>query len=744
MTCDGDRGSSPAVQISRQRQRQVVWWLLLSLVGALMLALSACSRALGSEPEASVGIMFVEVDDVDGEVAEQPVAQPLDGSIVRRDVKVFVETPVRGGPVVVSYHLNDPERETAPLHVTDERPFEFTIAVEDLAPGEYRLDAFAESPDLTTVFLPWTAFFTIEAPEGHDLGDEPGEPEPGEPGEPEPGEPEPGEPGEPEPGEPGEPEPGEPGEPEPGEPEPGEPEPGEPGEPEPGEPEPGEPEPPPPPADPPPPPVLPPSEYDHLEQLFVSVNGSDQANGSASAPLRTINEGIERAVRNRASNLGTRINVLPGVYRESIINTYRSAPAPTIVVQAVTPGTVTISGSDVWTDWNCSGGTCTRHWPYKWGTDPNPWAGARDIGELARRREMVVVNGRNLDQHMSLGALTTGSFYVDDANGRIHVRPPAGVDLNAAVVEVAVRPMLIRMQGMSDFVIKGLRFQHAASAFASSAVTIVDQRRVLIEDSIIEWNGQNGISFKGTDITVRNTVMSNNGSSGLQGYQVADILFEDTVGSYNNWRGDRVDYRGWNVGHKFGLAHRLTLRRHTSIGNLTNGFWFDHDGADILIEDSVFCNNTTSGLFVEAVQGPIVIRGSRFCDNGTAGITTSATHRLTLIDNVFENNAGRQIFIAGDFGRRVTNWETGASYVLNNENWTWRGNTMRATGSALLIGTTHSVSRFSSLMATSSLTNNTYEHSTSNVFQVGGGSTVSFADWQKTTGQDGSSVFRLR
>ena len=711
MTTDDDRVLHHGDHVSQTRQRRAAWLALFSLLAALLLALSACGTVLDAGPEGSVGLMFVEVDEADAEVEAQPVARPLHGSIVRRDVKVFVEAAVNGAPVVVSYYLNDPGRQDAPFHVSELPPFELVIAVDDLAPGAYRLDAFAESPEVTEVFTPWTAVFTVEAAEEPDAGDGDGNPGPGDPA-----------PGDPPPGDPP------PGDPAPGDPPPGDPPPDDP----------------PPPGSLPRPPIVPPSEYDRLVQLYVSVHGSDSADGSASAPLRTIGEGIQRAVRNRDSSLGTRINVLPGVYRESIINTYRSAPAPTIVVQAVTPGTVTMSGSDIWTDWSCSGGTCTRPWPHRWGTDPNPWAGARDIGELARRREMVVVNGQNLDQHMSLGALTTGSFYVDEANGRIHVRPPAGVDLNAAVVEVAVRPMLIRMQGMSDFVIKGLRFQHAASPFASSAVTIVDQSRVLIEDSIIEWNGQNGISFKGTDITVRNTVMSNNGSSGLQGYQVADILFEDTEGSYNNWRGDRVDYRGWNVGHKFGLAHRLTLRRHTSIGNLTNGFWFDHDGADILIEDSVFCDNTTSGLFVEAVQGPIVIRDSRFCSNGTAGITTSATHRLSLIDNVLENNAGRQIFIAGDFGRRVTDWETGVSYVLNNQDWTWHGNTMRATGSALLIGSTHTASQFAALMASSSFANNTYEHSRANVFQAGGGSSVSFADWQRSTGQDASSVFRLR
>ena len=472
------------------------------------------------------------------------------------------------------------------------------------------------------------------------------------------------------------------------------------------------------------------------------MTGSDSSSGSATAPLRTIGAALDRAVANRSSGHGTRINVAPGVYRESLIGTFNSAPSPVIVIQATEPGAVTISGADVWTGWSCSGDRCSKAWPYRWGTDPNPWR--ISIGELARRREMVLVNGTNLDQHMSLGALTPGSFFVDESAGRIHVRAPAGVDLNAAVVEVAVRPRLMRLQGMSDFVVRGLRFSHAASEFRSSAVQIVDQNRVVIEDSTFSWNGQTGISFKGRDFTIRNTYMNNNGSSGFSGFKVADVLFEDTESSYNNWRGERAAYRGWNVGHKFVSAHRLTLRRHVAVGNWTRGFWLDVDAARVVIEDSVFCDNRTNGIFVEASQGPITIRDSVFCRNVESGLLTSATHRLTLESNVFYDNGRSAVHISGDFNRSSTDWETGERYTLNNEDWTWLRNVMRASGDHLIISTTHPADRFAALMASSRFSENTYWHaSRQEVFQVGGGSRLNFDGWRSRTSQDATSSFRV-
>src|SRR5690606_7250001 len=107
---------------------------------------------------------------------------------------------------------------------------------------------------------------------------------------------------------------------------------------------------------------------------------------------------LQQAVRNRVNGSGTRVVLLPGTYRSILMPEWTDPGAAPIVIEAAQPGTAVISGADVWDDWSCSGSTCTHSWQYDWGTAANPWAGDVDIGPLARRRELVIVNGKNLEQ----------------------------------------------------------------------------------------------------------------------------------------------------------------------------------------------------------------------------------------------------------------------------------------------------------------------------------------------------------
>jgi trimeric autotransporter adhesin len=466
---------------------------------------------------------------------------------------------------------------------------------------------------------------------------------------------------------------------------------------------------------------------------------SDDANlGSASEPLATIAEGLHRAYAARERGTSTRIRLKPGVYRETLVE---SSPGggPLIVIEALSPGEVIISGADVFTNWTCSGGVCSHEWNYAWGADPDPWG--QGVGELARRREMVIIDGANLDQVLSRTALFPGSFYVDETQGRLHVMPTNQSTLDGSLVEVAVRPFLMRLQGLNDLVIKGIRFQHAASPFRRSAVEVVDQHNVLIEDSEFVWNGQNGVSLKAHDVTLRRSTMSHNGSSGVSAFKLADALFEDTEASYNNWRGFRAGYIGWEVGQKFAGAHRVVLRRHTGSHNLTRGLWFDWDATDVVVEDSVFCDNHTNGMFIEAVQGPITLNNNLFCRNPLSGLQTSATNRFTLTNNAFDNNGRSAINISGDFNRVVTDWETGEQHTLNNSNWQWRDNLMRGATGARLITTSFTTSQWNDLMTTSHLDFNSYVHDVHQAFQIPGGLTVDFTTWKSNTGHDERSSF---
>lgn len=484
-----------------------------------------------------------------------------------------------------------------------------------------------------------------------------------------------------------------------------------------------------------------PTEYAQLEQLFVSPQGSDANSGAADAPLGTISAALRLALDNRRAGSGTRINLAPGTYRESLVDRFDGRSGPLIVIEGEVPGETVITGSDVWTDWDCTGAACTHAWPHAWGSAPNPWPGLVEVGELARRREAVFVDGSPLRQVLSERDLTPGSFYVDEARGQLHVVPPTRVGIREQKVEVAVRPVLMRLQGLDNLVVRGITFQHAASNFREAAVDIVDQDDVLLEDVVVTWNGQTGVALKGSRLMVRDAEIVHNGSSGLTGYQTRDTTIIDTSTSYNNWRGLAGGYTSWEVGNKFLYTHRLTLVRHTSVGNASRGMWFDTDAVDVTISDSRFCENLTDGLFLEAVQGPFSVLDSRFCANGRYGIMTSATENLTLVGNKVEGNRISQLGLTGDFGTVIEDWETGDRHALENVNWTWRANVIVAPPESRLVTITYPPAARDTLFATSDFDENLYSAESTAAFTLEPGVDVGFQQWQAATQMESSSIF---
>ncbi len=479
------------------------------------------------------------------------------------------------------------------------------------------------------------------------------------------------------------------------------------------------------------------TEYNNLEQIHVDVErGSDKNPGTAEAPLKTLNEGFERALSNRRSGKGTRVLLYPGTYRESI-DRYYDSNGPLIVIESVVPGEAIISGSEVWTDWSCASGVCSHRWPYTWGLEAT---NDSNKSTLSRRREMILVNGENLDQTLSQSDLTAGSFYVDEGADKVFVKPPSGVDLSKATVEVAVRKKLFEATKLDDLVLKGLVFQHAVSI----AVQIQNQKDVLFEDVTMRWNGHRSFHLSlATDVTFRDTTWTHNGGD-MGAWKTHNLRWEDTEDSYNNWRekrGRKGEYGGDD--NKFFLAHKVTILNHKAVGNYSHGLWLDTDMEDVLIDGLYACNNSASGFKLEASVGPIKVVNSTMCNNGRGGIIVNGTHNLTFERNTVENNEDTQLYLWNG-PRDFVNFETGKAYVLELENWTVKNNTIRGKGDQLMwkisAGTTPSKRFFS----TSDIDYNRYiQPDTADVFKNHGlkGLHMTFDEWQNLTGKGKNSSF---
>ncbi len=501
--------------------------------------------------------------------------------------------------------------------------------------------------------------------------------------------------------------------------------------------------------------------------LHVDINhpAADDANdGSANFPLLSIQEAANRALDNKFADLSTHVWIHPGTYRESIeLLRYTNWPTnwPNLLApmtfEAITPGTAIVSGADPWTDWtfDAGSGAYTASWPYDWGLGPPAFMWAPpplrnraniQVDDIVRRREILFIDDVHQRQVLSLGELTPGTYYVDEAADLIYLNPPAGTDMATADIEAGVREKLWLQEYEHYVTVRGLVFERAATRWEDAVATVrfSGSNHMRLEDVDIRWNNGTGFYVGDTDTAiVRNVRMNDNGWDGWSSWHVRDFLAEYTETNYNNWRGDWGGLHGDLVGNKLFTVHGLIIRNHKAIGNLSRGLWLDYDNIGVTLDSLLITDNLSDGLDLEANQGPIHITNSEICNNGGFGLFAANSEKGILDNNVICNNASGQINATGEtFGRFVPNWETGISRELFLLNWELQNNTFSGSGLGNLFSTTLSSSGWDDFISSLAIDHNTWCHITrTDVYRVEGAVLVDFPGWQAITGQEAHSVF---
>lgn len=413
--------------------------------------------------------------------------------------------------------------------------------------------------------------------------------------------------------------------------------------------------------------------------VHVAADAAPGGDGSENRPFNTLEAGLRAATTTLSRGMPTRVLVHPGVYREGELRPDLGdgeAARTLLVIEGVDPERCVISGSDEYPagDWTDLGdGLFSHPWPHRWGHFTYRWGPPQPMGH---RREMVFVNGRMLRQvaierydyeghklsvdgqttlawtyRESLDpaeALTPGTFGVAERQGLLYVRVADPASFRSSRVEAAARRRLLVFENKENLAIRRLTFQHAANDYrhfrADGPLTLLGaMRNVLIEDCRFLWNNFDGLPLpqNGSDFTLRRVDASYNGYGGMA-HGASNLLLEDCQTNFNNWRGHWGDQRSWNMGgFKLGSKDidRVTIRRHTAIGNLCPGLWTDIHPSNVRVEDSVMALNDRMGLFFELSNGPHVAERCLIIHNAKEQYVNSIAGVAVLRDSVVYGNS---------------------------------------------------------------------------------------------------------
>ena len=334
---------------------------------------------------------------------------------------------------------------------------------------------------------------------------------------------------------------------------------------------------------------------------------SDDNPGSEEAPWKTVSKAAAEMLP------GDTAVIHQGIYREWVNPARSGSPSEPIVFEAAADQTVVLTGADVVTGWV----PVREHvwkkepWPYRFATHPND-----ERHRLIGRCEQVIVDGRLSKQVERVEDLSAGTFCADTQQKVLYLWLEDGDDPEKHLVEASVRPVCFGpgwgRPPRHHIVLRGLTIRFAAN-MAQRGALFAKGDGWLVEDCAVQWTNGSGISFRGSDATLRRVRSHHHGQQGLGGGGSRFRLEEVTL-DHNNLKGFDQDWEAG--GAKIALCRDGVVRRCRAVANRGVGLWFDIDVRDVLVEECFAKDNARHGIYVE-ISGGFTVRNNLCVHNGT-------------------------------------------------------------------------------------------------------------------------------
>lgn len=246
---------------------------------------------------------------------------------------------------------------------------------------------------------------------------------------------------------------------------------------------------------------------------------------------------------------------------------------------------------------------------------------------LCDRPLALFVGARRLWPVARLAELVPGSWYLDEAAGRVYLAE----DPQGAAIELSHTPHAFggTARGVR---IESLVVERYASGNQRGAVNDSGGGQGwVVRDSEMRANYGYGMVVGSGGQALGNRLIGN-GQLGLGGGMGRDILVEGNEIAFNGWNGTDCD---WECGGaKWGAVVGLVVRGNHVHGNGGVGLWTDENCREVLIEGNLVEDNTRAGISHE-ISGAAVIRRNRLRGNGSLAFVWG-WHGQIQVQNSFD------------------------------------------------------------------------------------------------------------
>lgn len=376
--------------------------------------------------------------------------------------------------------------------------------------------------------------------------------------------------------------------------------------------------------------------------------------------------GAQRAID--AAPSGATLVLRAGTYRESI-----SVPfSKKLTIQSAPGEAVWFDGSRPVSGWVQSGSTWAASWDsffdsrvsFSANQDETGWWVNKD-NPMAGYPDQVWVDGNRLTQVGSRGAVTAGTFFVDQGARQLVI----GSDPNGHGVEASALAKGIKIQGAGT-TIRGIGVQRYATTTALLGTVSAEVDGITLENMVIRDNATVGLFAWNDDKIFRNLTVTGNGLLGIGVNDATNLRLENSLVTGNN--AAKFNYTPVAGGVKISRGTDITVTDSIISDNVgSTGLWFDVSSSNLKVTDNVFKGNGREGLEIELSQ-TAVVAGNYIIDNLNSGIFVFDSGDVDIWNNTLSGN-GRTITYMQDERRQevaalasAIPWITSDVVVRNN------------------------------------------------------------------------------
>lgn len=376
--------------------------------------------------------------------------------------------------------------------------------------------------------------------------------------------------------------------------------------------------------------------------LYVAPDGSDNGNGSPTAPYATLAKAYSASAEK-----GT-IVVRGGTYRQGDVVIAGGKPVRIIAYPGEIPvfdGAAAVSGG-----WTSEGSLQYRAYTPIPVSDGNgiSFTSGQNLtgGAIGKYADEAWAGDTQLRQVGDKASVADGRFFVDRDNGRIYL---TASDVSRGNIEVANLRHFLTIQARNSSVegLRIIRFANSASDYG--VIRIFDDgdnavlRNVEISDSafisVTIAGNTNRTGNLNTGTKLVHVTITHSNWMGVNATYSDDLVLDGVnISGMNQW--DEFTNSPQSGALKTSRTVRTIVRNSQIRGNHSHGLWFDQSNSEVEVAGNVITDNLGSAVFFEISDGLLLVNNYiRTLSLGDRAVKLAGSSGLRLVNNTIIGGA---------------------------------------------------------------------------------------------------------